>query len=57
MGFSYEVDTQKKTYKFFVLTVVVHANIWFASPVDDLEREMLDIRLNLSIQVVTFTTN
>jgi hypothetical protein len=46
---------QRETYEFFLLATVFNADIGFSTLAEDLEREVLDIRLNLSI--VEFATN
>jgi len=44
-----------ETYEFLVLAAVVYADVWFASLVKNLEREVLDIGLNFI--VIEFATN
>ena len=39
----------KTTHEFLVLSTVVYSDVWLASFIEDLEGEVLDIGLNLSV--------
>jgi hypothetical protein len=52
---SFNAKDEKDTYEFFLLAAVFNTDIGFAAFAEDLEREVLDIRLNLGI--VELATN